>query len=94
MSSTKEDIIWTVVKTPAEVAADPTPWANGYFEEVEHPAGKKLKAIKLPWQFSKTPPTIRSVAPEFGQHTEEVLTELLGYSWDDITTFKDKKVIA
>jgi len=28
-----------------------------------------------------------------GQHTEEVLTETLGYTWDDITTFKEKGVI-
>ena len=89
----KEDIVWTVVKTPAEVAADPTPWANGYFEEVDHPSGQKLKVIKLPWQFSKTPPTIRRAAPEMGQDTEDVLTSLLGYSWEDITAFKEKGAI-
>ncbi len=90
----KYEIIWTKVKTPADVAADPTPWANGYFREIDHPAGKKLKVIMPPWQFSKTPTTIRSTAPEFGQHTEEVLTETLGYSWDDVTAFKDKGVIS
>jgi len=89
-----EDVIWTLVKTPAEVAADPTPWADGYYEEIDHPAGKKLRVIKLPWQFSRTPPTIRSTAPEFGQHTEEVLTELLGYSWDELASLKEKRVIA
>ncbi len=87
------EIIWTLVKTPADVAADPTPWADGYFREIDHPAGKKLKIIMPPWQFSQTPPTIRNTAPEFGQHTEEVLTETLGYSWDDVTAFKDKGVI-
>ncbi len=90
----KEDIIWTRVKTPAEIAADPTPWANGYFREIDHPAGKKLKAILPPWQFSKTPPTIRTTAPEYGQHTEEVLTDLLGLSWEDISALKDKGVIS
>jgi len=89
----KEDIVWTVVKTPAEVAVDPTPWADGYFEEIDHPSGKKLKAIKLPWQFSKTPPSIRRTAPELGQDTEEVLTGLLGYSWEEISALKDKGVI-
>ena len=88
------NIIWTVVKTPADCANDPTPWADGYFREIDHPAGKKLKVIMPPWQFSKTPTTIRSTAPEFGQHTEEVLTELLDYSWDEITVLKEKKVIA
>ncbi len=90
----QHDIIWTLVKTPADVAADPTPWADGYFREIDHPAGKKLKIIMPPWQFSKTPPAIRNTAPEFGQHTEEVLTETLGYSWDDVTAFKDKGVIS
>jgi crotonobetainyl-CoA:carnitine CoA-transferase CaiB-like acyl-CoA transferase len=88
------EIIWTKVKTPADVANDPTPWADGYFREIDHPAGKKLKVILPPWQFSKTPTTIRSTAPEFGQHTEEVLTETLGYSWEDVAAFKDKGVIS
>jgi crotonobetainyl-CoA:carnitine CoA-transferase CaiB-like acyl-CoA transferase len=90
----KENIIWSVVKTPAEVAGDPTPWADGYFREIDHPAGKKLKVIMPPWQFSRTPTTIRSTAPEFSQHTEEVLSETLGMSWDEITALKEKKVIA
>jgi crotonobetainyl-CoA:carnitine CoA-transferase CaiB-like acyl-CoA transferase len=90
----RENIIWTTVRTPGEVAADPSAWADTYFREIDHPAGKKLKVIMPPWQFSKTPTTIRRTAPEFSQHTEEILTELLGLSWDDITVLKDKKVIA
>jgi crotonobetainyl-CoA:carnitine CoA-transferase CaiB-like acyl-CoA transferase len=88
-----EDVIWTLVKTPAEVTADPTPWEDGYFREIDHPSGKKLKVIMPPWQFSQTPPTIRRTAPELGQHTEEVLTEILGYTWEEISAFKDRGVI-
>ena len=90
----KENIIWTIVKTPAEVAKDPSAWAAKYYREIDHPAGKKLKVIMPPWQFSKTPTTIRNTAPEFGQHTEEILTGVLGLSWDEITDLKDKRVIA
>lgn len=89
----EQDVIWTLVKTPAEVAADPTAWAVGYFQEIRHPVAGKYKAILPPWQFSKTPPTIRTTAPELGQHTEEVLTDLLGYTWDELAAFKDKGVI-
>jgi crotonobetainyl-CoA:carnitine CoA-transferase CaiB-like acyl-CoA transferase len=32
-------------------------------------------------------------APEFGQHTEEVLLEY-GYSWEDIEQFKQQRIIA
>jgi len=89
----KEDMIWTTVRTPKEVSEDPSAWADTYFREIDHPAGKKLKVIMEPWQFSKTPTTIRRTAPEYSQHTEEILTETLGYTWDDVTKFKDKKVI-
>jgi crotonobetainyl-CoA:carnitine CoA-transferase CaiB-like acyl-CoA transferase len=89
----KENIIWTTVKTPKEVAEDPTPWADTYFREIDHPIGRKLKVIMPPWQFSKTPTTVRRTAPEYGQHTEEILTETLGYTWDEISVLKEKKVI-
>ena len=32
------------------------------------------------------------MAPELGQHTEEVLMELLGYTWDDIAKLREKGV--
>jgi crotonobetainyl-CoA:carnitine CoA-transferase CaiB-like acyl-CoA transferase len=42
---------------------------------------------------SRTPCSIRREAPEFGQHTEEILTEVLGYTWDDIAKLKEAEVI-
>jgi crotonobetainyl-CoA:carnitine CoA-transferase CaiB-like acyl-CoA transferase len=36
---------------------------------------------------------IQGPAPEFGQHTEEVLLELGGCSWDDISRLKEEEVI-
>ena len=32
-------------------------------------------------------------SPEFGQHTEEVLTEVLGYSWEEIGRLREEEVI-
>jgi crotonobetainyl-CoA:carnitine CoA-transferase CaiB-like acyl-CoA transferase len=32
-------------------------------------------------------------APEFGQHTEEVLIEMGGYTWEEIAEFREKEVI-
>ena len=37
--------------------------------------------------------TARECAPELGQHTELLMTELLGYSWDDVGALREKGVI-
>jgi crotonobetainyl-CoA:carnitine CoA-transferase CaiB-like acyl-CoA transferase len=52
----------------------------------------RFKAINSPVKFSQTPATIRSLAPEMGQHTEEILLEL-GYTWDDMAGLKKEGVI-
>ncbi|TMF05653.1 MAG: CoA transferase, partial [Chloroflexi bacterium] len=41
---------------------------------------------------SATPGTIRTPAPEFGQHTEDVLLEA-GLSWDEIGRLRERGVI-
>jgi formyl-CoA transferase len=42
--------------------------------------------------FSKTPGRIRNLAPEIGQHTEEVLLEA-GYGWDEMEALRAKGAI-
>jgi crotonobetainyl-CoA:carnitine CoA-transferase CaiB-like acyl-CoA transferase len=42
---------------------------------------------------SETPGEVTAEAPEFGQHTEEVLIELGGYTWDEITDLRTKEAI-
>jgi crotonobetainyl-CoA:carnitine CoA-transferase CaiB-like acyl-CoA transferase len=36
---------------------------------------------------------VREPAPELGQHTELLLTELLGYDWDRVAELRAKGVI-
>jgi crotonobetainyl-CoA:carnitine CoA-transferase CaiB-like acyl-CoA transferase len=67
------------VRDHGEVVADPNVWANGYLVNVDG-----TDVVAAPVAFSATPAQTSAVAPELGQHTEEVLLEL-GYSWDDIT---------
>jgi len=66
---------------------------NEYVTDFNHPVFGKSKVLGIPVKFSKTPGQITREAPEFGQHTEEILTEVLGYSWDDITKLKEAEVI-
>jgi len=59
----------------------------------DHPDHGPIKQLANPVTMSKTPSSVRMPAPEFSQHTEEVLLEL-GYTWEDIGTFQDDGTIA
>jgi crotonobetainyl-CoA:carnitine CoA-transferase CaiB-like acyl-CoA transferase len=88
----KEGLIYTPIQTPTEVVNDPQAIANNYVVWFDHPVLGRTKMVGFPWDFSETPASVRREAPEFGQHTEELLLEL-SYTWDDITKLKDEKVI-
>ena len=47
----------------------------------------------MPVRLGKTPGDPKGPAPELGEHTEAILTELLGYSWDDVARMKDAEVV-
>jgi len=87
-----EGIIYTPVQSPREVVDDPQALANDYVTWFDHPVLGRTKMVGFPWDFSKTPASVRREAPEFGQHTEEILLEL-SYTWDDITKLRDEKAI-
>jgi crotonobetainyl-CoA:carnitine CoA-transferase CaiB-like acyl-CoA transferase len=59
----------------AQMHADPQAIAREMIVETTHPTAGKVKAIGLPIKFSDTPGGVRRAAPEFGQHTQEVLRE-------------------
>jgi crotonobetainyl-CoA:carnitine CoA-transferase CaiB-like acyl-CoA transferase len=84
---------WAPVQTPLEVTQDAQAIANEYFADFDHPTHGKIKLVASPIKLRKTPATIRTPAPEFGQHTEEILLEA-GYNWADIVALKDAQVIA
>ena len=88
----ENDCIFSRFQTHQEVITDPQALANDFFSEIDHPGVGKMKLVNSPVKFCQNPATIRTAAPEIGQHTEEVLLEL-DYTWDDIAQFKDQGVI-
>ena len=62
-----------------DILNDPHLAAIGYFREVEHPTEGTLRSMKVPSEWSETPPEVRRHAPRLGEHTREVLREA-GYS--------------
>jgi crotonobetainyl-CoA:carnitine CoA-transferase CaiB-like acyl-CoA transferase len=52
-----------------------------------------MEVMAPPVKLSKTPASVRTAAPEFNQHTEEVLLEA-GYTWEEIERFSKEGIIA
>ena len=71
------------VRDYAAVADDPQVWENGYLVKVNHPTLGLVTMVGSPLRMSGTPTEPGQVAPELGQHTEEILLEL-GYTWEEI----------
>lgn len=55
---------------------------------IPHPTVGQLPNIAQPIRFQKTPVVDPVPAPDLGQHTDEVLREVLGYSTEHISTLR------
>ena len=75
-----------------EIVDDPQTYENGYLKKVDHPTHGPMTIIGTPIRMSDTPIDVSIVAPELGEHTEEVLLEL-GYDWDQIAALRDGAAI-
>jgi crotonobetainyl-CoA:carnitine CoA-transferase CaiB-like acyl-CoA transferase len=73
---TANDIPVSPVNAIEDLFDDPHLKAVGLFEDVEHPTEGTLKTTRFPVRFSKSPATIRRLAPTLGEHTADVLREL------------------
>jgi crotonobetainyl-CoA:carnitine CoA-transferase CaiB-like acyl-CoA transferase len=76
----------------ADVANDPQVLVNEYVVEIDDPIHGKVRVPGIPVKLSKTPGKVERLAPELGQHTEEVLMKVLGYTWDDLAKLRDAGV--
>ncbi len=75
------------------VIADPQVKAREMVQSFEHPLAGVVQAIDMPFRFSEDGTHIRSAPPLLGQHTDGVLTELLGYSDAEVSRLKAEGVV-
>jgi len=80
------------VKKFGEACEDPQIKARKMITELDHPKFGKIENVSSPIKYSRTPISIRTVAPKPGQHTKEILKDL-NFSDEEIKDFKRTGVI-
>jgi crotonobetainyl-CoA:carnitine CoA-transferase CaiB-like acyl-CoA transferase len=89
-----EGVTAAPINNLADLAEDPQAWANNYFTKTHcDEVNREVTVRGLPITLSKTPGAVRTLGPELGQHTEEILTETLGYTWEQVGELKEAGAI-
>jgi formyl-CoA transferase/CoA:oxalate CoA-transferase len=76
------------INTLAEVVGHPQVKARGSLVEIDHPSVGKVPVVGVPVRLSVTPGAVRTPAPTLGQHTDEVLRDLLGLGASEIAALR------
>ncbi|WP_394681881.1 CaiB/BaiF CoA transferase family protein [uncultured Comamonas sp.] len=80
------------VRKIKDMLEDPQTLARDMVIEVDHPVAGPVQALGLPIKFSHGNGVTRRGAPQYGEHTAEVLQEL-GYSSDDIAALAASQAV-
>lgn len=83
------------VTPAAALLTDPHLHARGFWETVDHPVAGSFLCTGMPFAFLDRPRRwIRRVPPLYGQHTQEVLTDILGHSEADLADLRRSGTIS
>ena len=74
--------------------ADKIVLARDMVKEIDHPACGTMKLVNTPVKYSYSEPSIRTPPPLLGQHTEEVLRDIVGMSGPEIQHLRTEGVVA
>ena len=80
----KNDIPVGAINNLAQVAEHPQVKARGALVEFDHPQAGRVRVVGTPVRLSRTPGAMRTPAPLHGQHTHEVLRDVLGMNAEEI----------
>ncbi len=77
----------------SQALSDPQVLHRNMVVELKHPSGASTRGPGNPIKLSRTGEESFSPAPLLGEHTDEVFSELLGYSAEEIGSLREQGVI-
>ena len=81
------------VNTVDKVANDPQVLARDMIAEVEHNTTGTVQIPGIPIKLSETPGQVDAPAPNLGEHTSEVLIDLLGLGAEEVNQLKQNGIV-
>ncbi len=81
------------VNTVDKVANDPQVLARDMIAEVEHDTTGTVQIPGIPIKLSETPGQIDAPAPNLGEHTSEVLSDLLKLTVEEVNQLKQDEIV-
>ncbi len=75
-----------------ELAEEPSLRETGTVVEVDHPTRGKYLTVGNPVKLSASPPVVKP-SPLLGEHTEEILSDFLGFSDREITEIRESGAV-
>jgi CoA:oxalate CoA-transferase len=89
----KNGLPYSPINSIDRVVEDPNLKHRGMIAEIEQPGAGNLRIAGSPFHLSETPGEVRDPAPLLGQHTEEVLLEVLEYPRQRVRELIEEKVV-
>lgn len=65
----------------------------GIVQEIKHSTGETIKLVGPPVTYSYATNKIRLAPPTLGEHTKEILKDVLNYSDDKINDLRKNKIV-
>lgn len=83
-----------IVRKRASLIGGLTVLARGMVKEIEHPTCGPMKLVNTPVKYSYSEPSIRTPPPLLGQHTDEILRDIVRMDESEIQSLKAEGVVA
>jgi CoA:oxalate CoA-transferase len=89
----KEGLPYSPINNMKQICEDPHIAYRKMLVEIDQPRVGKMHIASSPIKMTETPGQVYAPAPLLGQHTDEVLKSLLGYSDETIAQLKKEGII-